>query len=40
MVDKPPSEDPLLVAGKRQFEPTKALPNFTQSQGAFRTYST
>jgi hypothetical protein len=40
MVDKAPAEDPLLLAGNRQFEPTKAVPNFTQSQGAFKTYST
>ncbi|CAG7560018.1 unnamed protein product [Fusarium equiseti] len=39
-VDKPPTEDPLLQAGKRAFEPTRALANFTQSQGAFKTYNT
>ncbi|KAK7420210.1 hypothetical protein QQX98_002863 [Neonectria punicea] len=39
-LDKPPSEDPLLLAGTRHFEPTKAIPNYTQTRGAFKTYST
>ncbi|KAF5644529.1 nadh-ubiquinone oxidoreductase subunit [Fusarium sp. NRRL 52700] len=39
-VDKPPTEDPLLQAGVRAFEPSRALPNFTQTRGAFKTYNT
>ncbi|KAJ9417719.1 NADH-ubiquinone oxidoreductase [Fusarium oxysporum] len=39
-VDKPPTEDPLLQAGVRAFEPSRAIPNFTQTRGAFKTYNT
>ncbi|KAF5973372.1 NADH-ubiquinone oxidoreductase subunit [Fusarium bulbicola] len=39
-VDKPPTEDPLLQAGVRAFEPSRALPNFTQTRSAFKTYNT
>ncbi|KAL6362415.1 hypothetical protein LRP88_03694 [Fusarium phalaenopsidis] len=39
-VDKPPTEDALLTPGTRHFEPTKAIPNYTQSRGAFKTYNT
>ena len=39
-VDKPPTEDALLKPGTRHFEPTKAIPNYTQSRGAFKTYNT
>jgi hypothetical protein len=39
-VDKPPTQDPLLNAGTRAFEPSQALPNFTQTRGAFKTYNT
>lgn len=39
-VDKPPTQDPLLNAGTRAFEPSRAVPNFTQTKGAFKTYNT
>ncbi|KAF4991711.1 hypothetical protein FDECE_13942 [Fusarium decemcellulare] len=39
-VDKPPTEDALLNPGVRAFEPAKAIPNFTQTRGAFKTYNT
>lgn len=39
-VDKPPTQDPLLNAGTRAFEPSRAIPNFTQTKGAFKTYNT
>jgi NADH:ubiquinone oxidoreductase subunit len=40
MVDKAPSQDPSLSAGNRAFESSKPIPNFTMSQGAFKTYCT
>lgn len=40
MVDKPPSQDPLMLAGSRKFEPKAAMPNYTMSRAAFKTYST
>lgn len=40
MVDRPPAEDRLLVAGTRPFEKPAAIPNYTQTRGAFKTYST
>ncbi|KAM0204980.1 hypothetical protein ACHAQI_009658 [Fusarium lateritium] len=39
-VQKPPTEDALLNPGLRAFEPSRALPNFTQTRGAFKTYNT
>lgn len=39
-VDKPPTEDAMLNPGTRPFEPTKAIPNYTQTRGAFKTYNT
>ena len=39
-VDAPPTQDPLIKAGTRKFEPTTAIPNHTQTLGAFKTYST
>ncbi|RGP81774.1 nadh-ubiquinone oxidoreductase subunit [Fusarium longipes] len=39
-VDKPPTQDPLLNAGTRAFEPSRAIPNFTQTTGAYKTYNT
>ncbi|KAF4975381.1 hypothetical protein FZEAL_7832 [Fusarium zealandicum] len=40
VVDKPPNQDPLLNPGLRAFEPSRALPNFTQSRGAYKPYNT
>ncbi|KEY70126.1 hypothetical protein S7711_08656 [Stachybotrys chartarum IBT 7711] len=40
MVDKPPTEDPLIKTGTRVFEPSKPLPNFTMGPGAWKTYNT
>lgn len=40
MVDKPPTEDPLLQTKVRPWELPDHRPNFTQSRGAFKTYST
>ncbi|PFH59887.1 hypothetical protein XA68_11745 [Ophiocordyceps unilateralis] len=40
MVDRPPPEDALLVAGSRPFEKPHAVPNYTMTRGAFKTYST
>lgn len=39
-LDTPPTEDALIKAGTRHFEPTKAIPNYTQTRGAFKTYNT
>lgn len=39
-VQKPPTEDSLLNPGLRAFEPSRAIPNFTQTRGAFKTYNT
>ncbi|CAJ0541295.1 Ff.00g079790.m01.CDS01 [Fusarium sp. VM40] len=39
-VQAPPTEDALLKAGVRAFEPSRALPNFTQTRSAFKTYNT
>ncbi|KAK0099915.1 NADH dehydrogenase 1 alpha subcomplex subunit 12 ndufa12/DAP13 [Cadophora gregata] len=40
MVDKPPTEDPILKTGVRPWELPEHRPNFTQTRGAFKTYST
>ncbi|PTD02427.1 NADH dehydrogenase [ubiquinone] 1 alpha subcomplex subunit N7BM [Fusarium culmorum] len=32
--------DAMLNAGTRAFEPSRAIPNFTQTRGAFKTYNT
>jgi NADH:ubiquinone oxidoreductase subunit len=40
LVDTAPSSDPLLALGKRVWETEKPIPNFTQSRGAYRPYST
>ncbi|KJZ71283.1 hypothetical protein HIM_09356 [Hirsutella minnesotensis 3608] len=40
MVDKPPSQDALLQPGTRPFEKPHAIPNYTMSRGAFKTYNT
>ena len=40
MVDKPPTEDPLLRTGQRAWELKEHRPNVTISRGAFKTYST
>lgn len=40
MVDKPPTQDPLLQTGVRSWELPEHRPNFTASRGAFKTYST
>jgi NADH:ubiquinone oxidoreductase subunit len=40
VVDKPPTEDPLLQTGTRVFEPVKPIPSYTQTRGAWKTYST
>ncbi|KAG6012211.1 hypothetical protein E4U54_007657 [Claviceps lovelessii] len=39
-LDKPPTEDPLIVVGLRKFEKPYPIPNYTQTRGAFKTYST
>lgn len=40
MVDKPPTEDPLLQTKVRPWELPDHRPTFTMSRGAFKTYST
>ncbi|KAL2068180.1 hypothetical protein VTL71DRAFT_16278 [Oculimacula yallundae] len=40
MVDKPPTEDPILQTQVRSWELPDHRPNFTQTRGAFKTYST
>jgi NADH:ubiquinone oxidoreductase subunit len=40
MVDKPPTQDPILRTGVRPWELPDHRPNFTASRGAFKTYST
>lgn len=40
LVDSVPGQDALMTPGTRQFEPKLPRPNFTQSRGAFKTYST
>ncbi|KAI5461739.1 NADH ubiquinone oxidoreductase subunit NDUFA12-domain-containing protein [Mariannaea sp. PMI_226] len=39
-LDKPPTEDPLIQAGTRHYEPRKSVFNYTQTRGAFKTYNT
>ncbi|KAI1321377.1 NADH ubiquinone oxidoreductase subunit NDUFA12-domain-containing protein [Xylariaceae sp. FL0255] len=41
-VDKPPTEDPLLQYKRKAWEDAdpKTIPNYTQTRGAFKTYST
>ncbi|KND86688.1 putative NADH dehydrogenase [ubiquinone] 1 alpha subcomplex subunit 12 [Tolypocladium ophioglossoides CBS 100239] len=39
-VDQPPTQDPLMVTGTRLFEKPHPQPNYTQTRGAFKTYST
>ncbi|KAK5994055.1 NADH-ubiquinone oxidoreductase subunit N7BM [Cladobotryum mycophilum] len=39
-LDKPPTEDALIQTGTRKFEPALPKPNYTQTRGAFKTYST
>ncbi|KAG5949104.1 hypothetical protein E4U53_006024 [Claviceps sorghi] len=39
-LDKPPTEDPLIAVGLRKFEKPYPIPNYTQTMGAFKTYST
>ncbi|KAI4131975.1 MAG: hypothetical protein LQ338_000959 [Usnochroma carphineum] len=40
LVDKPPTEDPVLRAGQRSWELPEHRPNLTASRAAFKTYST
>lgn len=40
MVDKPPTEDPIMRTGQRAWELKEHRPNLTMSRGAFKTYST
>ncbi|KUJ11695.1 NADH-ubiquinone oxidoreductase subunit B17.2 [Mollisia scopiformis] len=40
MVDKPPTQDPILQTQVRPWELPDHRPNFTASRGAFKTYST
>jgi len=40
MVDKPPTEDPILKTGVRAWELPEHRPNFTQTRAAYRPYST
>ncbi|KAI0143139.1 NADH:ubiquinone oxidoreductase 13.4kD subunit [Xylariaceae sp. FL1272] len=41
-VDKPPTEDPLLQYKRKAWEDTdpKTIPNYTQTRGAYKPYST
>lgn len=40
IVDKPPSEDPLVKAGVREWELPDHRPNLTASRAGYRPYST
>ncbi|TVY59001.1 NADH dehydrogenase [ubiquinone] 1 alpha subcomplex subunit N7BM [Lachnellula cervina] len=40
MVDKPPTQDPILQTQVRPWELPNHRPNMTFSRGAFKTYST
>jgi NADH:ubiquinone oxidoreductase subunit len=40
MVDKAPTEDPLLRTGIRAWEKKEHVPSMSMSRGAFKTYST
>ena len=40
MVDKPPTEDPILRTGVRHWEIPEHRPTLTASRAAFKTYST
>ena len=40
LVDKPPTEDPILKTGQRSWELPEHRPNLTASRAAFKTYST
>ena len=40
MVDKPPTEDPILQTGVRPWELPEHRPNLTATRAAFKTYST
>lgn len=40
MVDKPPTQDPILQTNVRAWEIPEHRPNFTATRGAFKTYST
>jgi NADH:ubiquinone oxidoreductase subunit len=40
LVDKPPTEDPLLEIGRRPWDDKTARVNYTMSRGAYRPYST
>ncbi|TVY22014.1 NADH dehydrogenase [ubiquinone] 1 alpha subcomplex subunit N7BM [Lachnellula arida] len=40
MVDKPPTQDPILKTQVRSWELPNHRPNMTMSRGAFKTYST
>ena len=40
LVDKPPTEDPVLKTGQRSWEIPEHRPNLTASRAAFKTYST
>ncbi|KAJ6440174.1 hypothetical protein O9K51_08065 [Purpureocillium lavendulum] len=39
-VDAPPTQDALMQFGHRAFERPGPVPNYTQTRGAFKTYST
>ena len=40
MVDKPPTEDPLLMAGVRPWELPEHRPTLTATRAAYKPYST
>lgn len=40
MVDKPPTQDPILQTQVRPWEIPDHRPNFTASRAAFKTYNT
>lgn len=40
MVDKPPSEDPVIRTGVRSWEPGTHRPNLTWTRSAYKPYNT
>lgn len=40
MIDKPPTEDPLVQSGQRQWENKAHKPVMTLSRSAYKPYST
>lgn len=40
MIDKPPTQDPIVQPGKREWEPKSHKPTLTFGTVAYKTYST